>query len=166
MIGNVSISRNEDAGDRIYYKIKKHDLKTLEQVDSGAYALSMWDINQMKAIYDFKEIRLRCYKQWHKKQVDVVLTYVDELTTDRESSSFRENIQAGFRFLPDDQFGADLSQIGKSFRKGYRTSIYNHPLYVSSEWHVQIWSEKRMECGDSYTFAKFSSIGNWQYYIR
>ena len=167
MVGNLTVENNAVRSQRIYSVVKQSGLQSLKNATTGTYVLSIGSLDHLRAIYHFREFRLRCYKNWHGKQVDVVLTYVDELTVNRYSGPDRPlTNDVDFYFLPDDQ----ESTPNTGFLQSGNSNLYNHLFWRWGEYHIHIWEADRLECGDyadkPLTLSSYDNVGNWQWYLR
>ena len=161
MIGNVTVENDAVKGQRIYSVVQQSGLQSLNNALTGTYVLSLESLDDMKRYtYNYTEIRLRCYKNWHGKQIDVVLKYVDELTIDKSPERSLTN-GVDFYFLPDDQ----MSITGFS-KGGNHNNLYYHPFWRYGVYHIHIWESHRLECGDFEPQNGYNNVGNWQWYIR
>ena len=71
MVGNVTVAKESEANERYYRALPKGGIHSLKKVSTGAWTQSIYELRRMKEVYDFKEFRIRCFKPWVGKQVNV-----------------------------------------------------------------------------------------------
>ena len=115
----------------------------------------------------YGEIRVRCFKPWHQRTVDVVV-FGDEAINDFVAEATKK---VGFcsqvRFLPDDN---SLTQNDFGCSEIWMRNIENywdHFIYVKSMVHIVLVEfGGRFECDDKFDNVGFKKKGNWLFYVR
>ena len=111
---------------------------------------------------EFKELRIRCFKQWHGRTVSAILKaeyLIKKLP--------KLGLCGEIRFLPD-----DTSYLGSGncaeMRTGYTVNdfgIDNHVLYLIHKL-VTLNKKSRFECDDHYQLYGYTRNGSWIYFVR
>ena len=169
MITNTSVLSADDIQNKWLDPIRNNNLYSLEGVKSGAYALSEGVLQDLYNKNYFSEVRMECYKPYHGRRVH--LAFFSTLSVSRLINPvqlLRQNICPGtdFRILSSDTGIIGKACFTQAVYQG-RPALYNHAMYVSHRYHVQIYSAIRMECDDYYLYNdRFSPVGVWRYYVR
>ena len=71
MVGNVTVTDNGDAENKIYRNVRLSGINNLHLVRSGAYATTIYYLREIKNTfgYPFTELRISCTKEWHNRMV-------------------------------------------------------------------------------------------------
>ncbi|XP_066929606.1 uncharacterized protein [Clytia hemisphaerica] len=114
----------------------------------------------------YSELRIKCYKPWHGRTLDVVL-YGEKIHKYVNSEAWTVGGCDAVRFLPGDNSSMFLSPCA-DYRIGSGEYLfYQFPFWVFADNHVTISKPlARYECDDYKNWNGYSPIGNWQFYIR
>ena len=153
-----------------YYKIFQRGIENLLNVSSEGYVAALSTLQNHRTLqgplgYPFTEIRLVCTKPWHGRQIDIVLMepLVDELMI---ASAAQRILVRGTDYRPLQGDNSNMMSTSQDIIKVDRGYLYKYPIYVHDTFHVSIFDDNRMECDDYFGDPGFSSVGNWQYFIR
>ena len=162
----VDDSSNADQLDYSY----DGELKDLSKSTTENFLLKPSLYNTLISMMKITELRILCYKPWHGRTVDAVFNLKNQDVLNGVIGAQRSGYtnfcsSRKVRFLPDDTSLISEATC-ESVRNGRWGSIYNHFYYVSSHYHVVMFSH-RMDCDDySLTNDNYDLIGFWGFYVR
>ena len=166
MVGNVTVIDNSDAVNKIYDTIRKAYLSNLKNVRSGAYTTTQDFLNQLRDTigYKFSEMRIACTKVHHGRKVDVAFMgqMVDDLLARNAERSLTRDVD--YRSLSNDQ--SRLMGANSNLRKQASAYLFNYPIIIPYDSHINIFNGNRMECDDYNTDFDFGAAGTWEFYIK
>ena len=167
MVANVTVNSNADAETKILSRISELPLASLNNVKTGAYALMLYKIMQLRRNrygYVFQEIRIACFKPKIGRKLSVVL--MGQLVQNLVPRKRDETISVrgtDYRALPDNT--ASLPEVA-SLEKAPNAAIYVLPIHFGS-YHVRIEEATQMDCdSDMSEDSDPDATGNWQFYVR
>ena len=170
MFGNLTFNDPSQASD-LFTNVVEGDgqISSLAEATGGRFLLNSALIGTLAEYTGFKELRVRCFKPWHGRTVDIVMkgdflmkmltqfTPKNGLCGDNEIS-----------FLPDDTSNLSSGNCAH-LRSGFsmeHVGVYDHLLFKIHEQHLHLFGSRRMECDDQYIDAGFNINGSWTYYVR
>ena len=105
MIGNITINKPEDVSKRYFPMVKSDSLKSLQNVPTGAFVLSREVVDKLNKIIQIKEIRIKCYKQYHGRKMHIKFISeraIKNLIMQKPSKMIKLKLAEDFVFLGDD----------------------------------------------------------------
>ncbi|XP_066919733.1 uncharacterized protein [Clytia hemisphaerica] len=142
----------------------------LQNVPNSQFMLDPLALQSLFNEEGYSELRIKCYKPWHSRTLDVVL-YGEKIHkyVNREASTVGGC--DAVRFLPDDNSSISLSPCA-DYRIGAGVSFfYQFPIWIWARGHVAIAkTNARYECDDIFSENNFDpqqrNLGYWYFYIR
>ena len=170
MFGNLTFNDPSQASD-VFTNVVEGDgqISSLAEATGGRFLLNSALIGKLAQYTGFKELRVRCFKPWHGRTVDLVMR--GDFLMKMLTQSTPKNGLCGeneVRFLPDDTSALSTGNCAH-LRSGYNTAhvgVYNHLLWVYYGPHLHLYLSTRMECDDRDNDSGFKINGSWTYYVR
>uniref|UniRef100_A0A7M5V6V8 Uncharacterized protein n=1 Tax=Clytia hemisphaerica TaxID=252671 RepID=A0A7M5V6V8_9CNID len=170
VIGNITVEENaQDYIDSLYVNHIRSSstIDQLDQTSSGKFMINPKQFRNLLKVDGYDEIRVRCFKPWHQRIVDVVV-YGNEAINDfiTESKKY-DGLCSQIRYLPDDRsliqnfYGCNqvLMWNGENY--------WDHFIYVDGKVHIILVEfNGRFECDDRFNMQGFEKKGNWIFYVR
>ena len=170
MFGNLTFNDPSEAYD-VFTNVVEGDgqISSLAEATGGRFLLSSALIGTLAQYTGFKELRVRCFKPWHGRIVDLVMSgdFLMKMLT-QSTPKFGLCGDKEIRFLPDDTSNIRTRNC-EELNSGYspnHVGVYNHLVFKSAGEHIHLFHSTRMECDDKDTDAGFKINGSWTYYVR
>ncbi|XP_066932273.1 uncharacterized protein [Clytia hemisphaerica] len=161
MFGNLEIIPDATSLDSANDAVQNpSSISELQNVQSGSFYLAPTELQKLYKSSGYSEMRIMCYKKWHMRTLDVVLTglkFVDWMV-----SGFKKTGLCGdVRFLPmDDSFTSVQACSGLKFGG-------IHLIYEPNRYHVVLgYHGTKWSCDDSKGNAGYTTAGKWELYVR
>ena len=163
MIAHATVATESDKSNN-HYEVIKGSLDVLSR-STSSFAVRNEEMRALYTLTPFTEYRIKCYKPWHQRTLDVVVNNTDLI---RNFVGFQPHVASinlckGVRFLSDDTSSIQQKPCN-SYESG--AGLYNHPFFITYQEHTHIHDVNRMECDDYVEYSGFRSVGEWWYYVR
>lgn len=170
MFGNLTFDDPVEASN-LYANVVHGDgqISSIAEATGGRFLLNSGLMGTLAKYTGFKELRIRCFKPWHDRTVDVVMKG-DYLINVLTQSSTKHGLCGDdeLRFLPDDMSNLrtrNCSEVNSGYSLNH-VGLYNHFLYSDAGEHIHFRSSTRMECDDFVHSPSYENCGSWTYYVR
>ena len=133
MTGNISFTQDSEASNKYRGVVTSFDVSRIGEVTGGSFILAQQSFINLHTALQFTEIRMRCFKPYHGRTIDVVIPYnfiLPILVTGAKSY-----IDDTSRFLPD-----DTSKIKPARQLIQVYGLYNHAIYVERLYHCLLYT--------------------------
>ena len=135
-------------------------ISQLKDVESGPFYLAPTELKMLYTSFGYSEMRIMCYKFWHMRTLDVIITgvrYVNMMVSGTKTTGLCDDI----RFLPGDDSYTSVQECSGMRFGGI------HLIYEPYKYHVVLGNlGTRWNCDDDSSDPGYNSNGKWELYVR
>ena len=150
-------------------------IQDLEKAVGGRYLLNYTLLPTLRDQIPFQELRIFCYKPWHKRTLHLKTQLNDNGGT--QIYRYMYGDESGFSycnktidFLSNDSSMMSQEPCENLTTITWHSGLYGHIIHKPMQYHVMLSSsgdDKRIECDDRFWDTKgFSYVGQWKYFVR